>query len=370
MFLFATFLLSSLKAQKGEVFSLYLIGDAGKYTDIQDNPALLMLQDKVMENENGAVVFLGDNIYNYGLEKGKQFEENKAKIGTQLSAIKEYKGQVYFVPGNHDWQSGKNNGLEVVRYQAAYVDSFLSVETQAANNYIGGFIPEECGTPGPDTVRLTDDLLLVAIDVQWFLHHYLGKRVAHDPEIHLKEAEEKFWTDLKAILEVAKKKDDQVVMVAHHPLFSIGPHGMKKGKHDIFNGIARYNTQELYGKGYRQFREKMVPMLESSGVELIYAAGHDHNLQYWKSESNNHYIVSGAGSKHREYYASAMESPWNTGAEIIYPTSERYPDSWEDKYVPDEEVPMGFFRIDFQANGKLEIWVLEVGQEPLKVYSE
>ncbi|PCJ83698.1 MAG: hypothetical protein COA57_10605, partial [Flavobacteriales bacterium] len=93
--------------------TIYLIGDCGK--DTATNQNLLNLQKELLANPNSTAIFLGDNIYPVGLYAGKKsskkFNISEKKLLTQLSLLDKYKGNVFFVPGNHDWKSGKAGGL-------------------------------------------------------------------------------------------------------------------------------------------------------------------------------------------------------------------------------------------------------------------
>ena len=349
-------------------FSLYLIGDAGKYATLEENPALQSLRTELIsEDDNSAVIYLGDNIYHAGLEKGKNYAENKGKIEAQMGILSAFKGYAFFVPGNHDWQVGKEGGLEVLCHQKAYVDSFIQAETRVKNKETGTFYPRNCGLPGPDTFRVSDNVLMLMFDSQWFNHKRLGKTVGTFSGKDLDQTETLFWETLMDILKESRERGDFVVMAAHHPVFSIGPHGHRSQGQDVFNSIGRYNTQELYGKGYRRFRDRMSKVMSAFPETVIYVAGHDHNLQYWKAKGGNHHIISGAGSKNSGYYPKVEQKPWNQGAELAFPDANRYPELAEGKSISEKEVNLGFFRLEFDSQGDFEIFVHEIGKEPLKI---
>ena len=93
------FLFSEASAQEG--FSVYLIGDAGE--DSIPGKALLMLKTQLENDPQSAVVFLGDNVYPSGLKKNNP--ASVKHLESQLQILKEYKGQAFFIPGNHDWDA-------------------------------------------------------------------------------------------------------------------------------------------------------------------------------------------------------------------------------------------------------------------------
>ena len=104
---------------------LYLVGDAGLTEEGQKmNPVLRHVRES-LSKEAGAssVFFLGDNIYPAGLpdkkKKPEEYKKAKHQLDAQLESVKNFKGQVVFIPGNHDWYS---NGLEGLKRQENYIE--------------------------------------------------------------------------------------------------------------------------------------------------------------------------------------------------------------------------------------------------------
>ena len=92
--------------------TFYLVGDAGDTAFGDSTDALLSLK-KRLENvdDNGTVIFLGDNIYSNGMPKKDDSSYNLAKhrLQVQIDAVSNFNGNRIFIPGNHDW---KNNGIK------------------------------------------------------------------------------------------------------------------------------------------------------------------------------------------------------------------------------------------------------------------
>ena len=88
------------------LYTIYLLGDIKISPAGQENLKLLKRHiDK--ENSNSSVVILGDLIHPNGLpdslDKGtKEAEKNLIYL---LNTFDSYKGEVIFLPGNHDWAS-------------------------------------------------------------------------------------------------------------------------------------------------------------------------------------------------------------------------------------------------------------------------
>ncbi|NQY06553.1 MAG: metallophosphoesterase, partial [Flavobacteriaceae bacterium] len=114
--------------------TFYLIGDAGNADLGGSTPALSSLQKRLESaNENSTVIFLGDNIYPHGLPKKDEstYELAKHRLQTQIDAVKDFKGNTIFIPGNHDWHS---NGIKGLKRQEKYVEDQLGKKT---------FLPED-----------------------------------------------------------------------------------------------------------------------------------------------------------------------------------------------------------------------------------
>jgi hypothetical protein len=147
------------------VFSLYLIGDAGK-TDVASVSYKDTLQYLLSNESNpNAVVFLGDNVYQNGMpglgDDDRAETEAILKAQIQLISDANVKSHIYFIPGNHDWKRGKKDGLNYILNQQAWFDSL--------QNPLVKMLPRD-GCPGPLEIPLSDNLILVIFDTQWFLH--------------------------------------------------------------------------------------------------------------------------------------------------------------------------------------------------------
>ncbi len=292
------FLLSplTLVAQAIQPYSVYLIGDAG--ADTIPGKALMMLKEELLSHPASTVIFLGDNIYPSGFKA----DDNKSVmcLESQLQILNNYKGNVYFIPGNHDWQVQGPKGLKRLANEQVYVETYLKNKTSVSNKNNSTFLPEN-GLPGPETVLLNDKLRLIIIDTQWFLHLYKKNKI--QSKRHTKEL---FYLHLDSLLNLAKKNGEQVIIAAHHPMYTNGQHS--KGRQPLrflnnktplqllgITGLNRLLSQDMEQPRYKKMRVRILKLLNQYD-NIIYAAGHDHNLQCFK-EGANRYIVSGAGSK-------------------------------------------------------------------------
>ncbi len=286
----------AISAQEIQPYSVYLIGDAGE--DTIPGKALLMLKEELLSHPNSTVVFLGDNIYPKGLNS--KDKKSALCLESQLHILNNYKGSVYFIPGNHDWQLQGPKGLKRLKKQQIFVDAYLKEKTTASNKNTAAFLPEN-GLPGPETVMLNNKLRLIIIDTQWFLHLYKKNKIQSK-----KHTEELFYTRLDSLLNLAKQNNEQVLITAHHPMFTNGQHSLSRQPLRFLNnktplqlfglvGMNRLLSQDISQPRYKKMRKRMMQSFDKYD-NIIYAAGHDHNLQCFKQGANR-YIVSGAGSK-------------------------------------------------------------------------
>ena len=190
------------------IYSVFLVGDA-RYAYSND-PVLKILEAQLKRaSKESAVIFLGDNIHPRGLpdSTNELWDIAEKSILAQLEVLKDYKGEVIFIPGNHDWANGRKEGLEYVKNQRKYIEDYLNKEDV--------LLPKK-GRPGPVEINLSEDIVLILIDSQWWFQgnekNYAGVEDEADLFIQIKDA-------------VSRNRDKKIIFAAHHPLYSVGNHG-------------------------------------------------------------------------------------------------------------------------------------------------
>jgi hypothetical protein len=193
-------------------------------------------------------------------------------------------------------------------------------------------------------------LQLIVLDSQWWLHPY------RKPKAATRDEQERHKEKIVAQLDQMLEDSDRIptVVVGHHPLYSRGRHGAHFSWQThlippIFGSLyVLYRKiwglpQDIPHRRYQHYKQALLSVFEQYD-DLIYASGHDHNLQYLPishgGDSLHHYIVSGAGSRHQ--YARK-----GGDAEFVYSRH-------------------GFASIDFYRSGtrKLAFW----DQKGQKIY--
>ena len=324
--------------------TVFLIGDAGAPRP-GGEPVLLALEALLATAPDSTLVlFLGDNVYPRGVpdpgDPGAPEAERRLAAQVALSA----RAPVVFIPGNHDWDKSGAEGWDRIRRQGR-----LIAEQSGGRARL---VPEQ-GCPGPARLDLGTGLRLLLLDTEWWLHH--GEKPGAGSE-----CPEATQAEVVAALQVelAEGWDRQVIVAAHHPLLSGGPHGGYFGVMDHLFPLREVNSAlfiplPVIGSAYPIARSngasdqdmsgaaniQMRAALESAFVcypPAIFAAGHEHGLQVLDRGAAPLLAVSGAG-------IYGHTSPLRGMPETRLALSEA-----------------GFMRVDLLLDGRLRLSVLTV----------
>ena len=205
--------------------------------------------------------------------------------------MKDYPGQVLWVPGNHDWYQ---YGLDGLRRQK----EFLKAETGRK-----GIWEPKIGCGGPEVIKATDDLVYIIIDTQWYLTNW--KR---HPGVNEGCAASNRTEFIRLFREAVKSnKEQNIVVVMHHPMATYGRHGGHFTLKDhltplpILGSVIPFlrgnvgTPQDNLNARFQDLRQQLVRIAKANG-NATFVSGHEHNLQYIERDRQR-YIVSGAASK-------------------------------------------------------------------------
>jgi hypothetical protein len=257
--------------------------------------------------EQSAVVFLGDNLYPNGLphETAKNRTTLEKILVTQLDMLRDYQGRIVIIPGNHDWASSAEQGLEATQRMEEFIEGYL--------NRGNTFLPDD-GFPGPIDLKLMDkdddpqlsrDIHLLILDTQWWLHPH-EKAFGDTGEYELNDAGDVI-NELTDIMR--KRQNDHVVIVGHHPLFANGTHGGNFPLYQHFlppvvgTAYVLYrkflgNSQDIAHFRYQSLKKQLLQSFDKA-ESLVYASGHQHVLQHnvlAEGQYSQHHVISGSGS--------------------------------------------------------------------------
>ncbi len=306
-------------------YSVFLIGDGGIPEKDRQEPVLKLLQTQIFNKDTtrikfvtdtgivnnshpeDVVIFLGDNIYETGLPEADapDREEKERRINEQMNVVKDFRGRKIFVPGNHDWNESRIGGLAAINRQEEYIEQYLNS---------GDVLMPSNGCGGPVEIQLNNDLIVIAIDSEWWLTKH-DKSIAPDNGCNTSSRLEVIQQIQDIIL---RNKGKNIILAQHHPLFSNGRHGGYYTLKDylfpltllrdnyyiplpvigaIYPLMRQYGVsrQDLSNKDYQQLKRGLLSILEDE-QNIVIASGHEHALQFNKYKDINH-IISGAGSK-------------------------------------------------------------------------
>jgi hypothetical protein len=228
------------------------------------------------------------------------------------------------------------------------------------------------GCPGPITRDLGRRGRLVVLDTQWLLEVGEKPSPENNPTGCAETTTEEFQEALVAVLREAKRDQRAAIVVAHHPLRSHGPHGgyvsprihlfpltmfgsyVPTWSHWVpipglgsIMGMTRAwfspNNQDMSSGMNERMRDTLWAAMDGPAVDgaapLIYAAGHEHSLQVFRSRRGPRYlVVSGLGS-------SRKATPVGHDRSSLFAHS-------------DHEQP-GFVTVDFLRDGRIRLAVVE-----------
>jgi Calcineurin-like phosphoesterase len=312
-------LLSLNPAFGQQPFRLFLVGDAGDHK--VPGETLVNLQQELNKYPNSAVVFLGDNSYkdifwgwvHHGFKGFDSSENTMAKIRSQISLLDDYRGSAFFIPGNHDWwnRTTYEKGYRKLAMEESFIEENLKKNTSIANPG-NVFLPKN-GAYGPEYVELNQSKIrIIFIDTYRIVQTGIKKS-------KIPEEEKQFYPKLDSVIREGWLRNQKIIVVAHHPVYSYGPH-TRQLKHPYLFRRIKASSPEF--PSYHQMILHITKIL-SHYPGIYYAAGHLHALQYFYTRDSIHYIISGAGSKEielsqKEVAKYAARSPkefllWNTG---------------------------------------------------------
>ncbi len=319
---------------------LLLIGDAGLPEIDAVEPVLQALSAEAATlADRTCIVFLGDNVYPHGLPPEAAGDRALAerRLNVSLQAAARSGARAVFVPGNHDYALDGWVGWERER---AWIESRNHPGVQARPLH---------GGPGPDVLDLGAQARLVFLDSERWLQ---GGVAGADP----RQTDRRMTAQLDSVLAAAGSR--HVIVMAHHPRASHGPHGgFFTWRDHLFPLTAAASWawiplpvvgslyplarrlgithQDLSSGRYRALRRG----LEQAFLRhppLAAVGGHEHTLQVLESPGGGWNLVSGAGTISRsEAVGQGADSRFTCGCP-------------------------GFMKLDLLRDGRVRLEVIEV----------
>ncbi|QNL50504.1 metallophosphoesterase [Olivibacter sp. SDN3] len=295
-----------LRAQDSIAHRVIFVGDAGEINHQQET-IIPMAAELSIPNKT-TVLFLGDNIYprGMGLEGAPEETDTQDILRSQYEPMRAKNIPVYFIPGNHDWDRMGKKGLAKVIAQGKFL------ETQ--QDSLLKLIPPN-GCPDPVEIPLTDDLVIIAYDSEWWLFPHEKQNTAIECDCETEKDVLEKMEELRY-----NNRDKTILLASHHPFVSYGVHGGYYSWQDhlfpftvlnnklfiplpglgslypLLRSTVFLNPEDMQHPAYKKLREEVTDVFEQF-PNIIYVAGHEHGLQLNK-QGDILQVVSGAGAKH------------------------------------------------------------------------
>ncbi len=265
----------------------------GNTADLSKNSAFIDQLRELLPSDQPFTVVLNGDLVNVDILPSEQDISEVRKLLKSISGFEN--GRAVIIPGDRDWANSGKTGLESIRaLEEAITDMRFENVIWAVSK----------GCPGPKSIELSDNLVLVTVDTQWWNHPFYKPQPADaDCKIVTKTD---FENELREELEDANGKN--LLVAGHHPLISVGQYGGKKPTKDhlvppIYGSFkVAYHQNigsilDIANSHFDHIRHKMETMVSDKN-SAIYASGHDYDLQVLK-EYNSFFINSGSVAEAR-----------------------------------------------------------------------
>ncbi len=298
--------LQTSQTQKNKPYhSIYLISNS----DEQKKPpfeSAEVLIDLLKENES-SILWLGNNSIKNGNPDTSTFS-NKTELNETLKRryqfFSQFKGDKYFITGQNEWDKGGRQGFREVQALEYYVEDVLD---------LGNVYRPDNGCPGPEEIHLSDDVTLLLINTQWFLHNWDRPDSEDGCDVN---NEIEFLAELEDAIK--RNYNKKIIVAGHHSLTSSGKYGgYFSAKTHLFPltlandnlyiplpGLGSIYVLNRHFLGEHQDisnykYKRMINSFEeffSQHENLIYVSGHEQSLEYFRN-GNMHLVNSGSFSK-------------------------------------------------------------------------
>ena len=308
-------------------FQVFLVGNTGAGTLEELAPTLRLLEDRLSSaGTNSAVVFTGDLLPCCGMPPvgAPGRAEAERRLAAIVDVVRTFPGRVVIVPGDQDWGQDASTGWRSV----LRLEEFLEAALDRGNV----FVPDG-GLPGPQQLRLSDGIRLVALNTEWLLTD--RTRATGDAGDYDVEEDDDFYVELEDL--IAKRSGDDLIVVGHHPLRSNGRFGghYPPRAHlfpltlvwdrafvplPIVGTAALAIRRSLGGPQYfahtrNEWMRSNLDRLLLEHEDFVYVSAHDRSLQLHESDAVGDmqvYVVTGSAAE-SEYVAEGHDAEWTHG---------------------------------------------------------
>ena len=288
MLLLASFLFFALQNtcaqhRKGDAYRVVLLGNTADLS--AENPFRKNLPKLLAATDTPTTIIVNGDI----ITGTKDPSDDSVTVQRLVSLVKDLTHvQMIVIPGDRDWADSGPEGWKRVKRLEKWVSG-------AAMPRVKWAIKDGC--PGPKDIELGENILLIAIQTQWWNHPYDKPRPA-DGDCKI-TTENDFLEELEDLIDENSGKN--ILIAGHYPLLSYGNYGGRwpLSKYllplpiigSFYPAFRRHvgTSKDISNVRFDSFRKKLGSMLLER-KSLIYCSGHEHNLQILRYQGN--YLVN------------------------------------------------------------------------------
>jgi hypothetical protein len=281
------------------IHSIYFFGSADEAETVLSAAGPLLSDDIASQSGKVTVLMLGNNMSKLSFLDSAKIGKNQeamAILQDRFDFIRSLKGNAYAVPGPREWDNGGPKGNKYIRLWERYLETRMGY---------GDIVKPDQGCPGPEEIVLSEDLVLLLIDTQWWLQDWAktGIEEGCDVDSH---------TDFLVNLDDAIKRNynKKIIIAGHHAIMANGARGGHfpfrshmvplPGLGSIYVLYRKLlgDSQDLSNPKYRQMIRAFRRIFNQHD-NLIYLSGNELSLEYHR-DSTQHYINAGSLAKSRD----------------------------------------------------------------------
>ncbi len=286
------FVTSSYGQDEHSAHKVYLFGNT---SDVENLDAFIQtLKTELQKDTNPFVVILnGDMANEQSSDTYQAALENVLHLADMVEGFPN--GKLLLIPGDRDWNNGNKGGEKSVKKLEKDIKKYLKDNDYKQTKWT---VKKAC--PGPKVIEVDDALVIITVDTQWWNHDHDKPRASDGVCDVISQA------NLKEELEdaVEENYDKNILIVGHHPIYSLGNYGGFFSVGDEFKpfpilGSFRTayhanigNKNDISNQNLHSFVEDINNLMYFHS-NLIYASSHEKNQQIIK-RGNNFLINSGA----------------------------------------------------------------------------
>ena len=337
--------------------SVYLVGNLNG-NKLSTNLDLFLRTIEKEEKSKSFIVFMLGDV-------NQETTENTKILLNFIQNIQKQGGEIYSITGDLDWDNSGYYGLDSANALQKTYKQFLGENI---------FIPKN-NCPGPYVKDIGDNIRIIAINSQWWLHPY-RKALPIDSECD-EILKIQIIDELDAAIESAGNR--KVLLLAHHPITSGGVYGGNSNFMGQFFPFSHSDPENktfipFYGTFYHCYRQNVGSVQDFSNPaykqyikdikdllikheDVVLCSSHEYDLQLMNL-AYNYQIISGSLVKNAQ--VSTLEN-------TVYKTNENGFVKLE--VLPYQPILSNFFVLNKKENQfELKKSILLENKKKTKIY--